>query len=224
MGGVISLFFDIIEISTELSAATGFAVDAVLAGEAAAAVEVEVMGLMTVEGLSASEALGTLGLTMENFSLMHALPGMLSEAVGIGTLFQTISGASGLVAAGIRYGYAREVSIVNRNISQMALQVWRPWDYYDILFPGVQTFAHYLNVLDHWASSLIHTVSRYVWDAILHEGRHQIGHASRELMIRGTNHFQDLMARLIENSRWVLTTGPSNILSLIHISEPTRPY
>ncbi|CAX87746.1 VP3 structural protein [Bornean orang-utan polyomavirus] len=95
----------------------------------------------------------------------------------------------------------------------MALQVWRPWDYYDILFPGVNTFAHYLNILDDWASSLIHTVSRYVWDAILHESRHQIGHASRELVARGSGHFQDLMARLIENSRWVLTTGPSNVYS-----------
>ncbi|AFU25610.1 VP2 [Alphapolyomavirus apaniscus] len=212
MGGVLSLFFDIAELASALSTETGISVGAILAGEAAADIEASVMGLMTIEGLGAADALAAMGLTMENFSMMYALPGMLSEAVGIGTLFQTISGASSLVAVGIKYS-REEVSIVNKNISDMALQLWRPQDYYDILFPGVNHFAHYLNVIEGWASSLVHTVSRAIWDSIMRDARHQIGYASRELVVRGTTSFQDVMAKVIETSRWVLTSGPSHIYS-----------
>ncbi|AQX36238.1 VP2 [LI polyomavirus] len=102
MGGFISLVLSVAEIATELSAATGFAVDAIVSGEALAAIEAEVASLMTIEGLSGAEALAQLGYTAEQFSNFSLVSSLMNQAIGYGTLFQTVTGVSSLVAAGIK--------------------------------------------------------------------------------------------------------------------------
>ncbi|BBG62013.1 minor capsid protein VP2 [Rhinolophus affinis polyomavirus 2] len=210
MGGVLSVLLDLAEITADLSAATGASEGLILSGEAAAAVEAEVSWLMTLETMSPLEALAATGITTEQFSLMHAIPTMVSNAVGLGVFFQTITGASALVAAGLKLGLSHEVSVVNQN---MALDIWRPEEYWDVLFPGVQTFAYSLNVLGEWATSLYHAVTRQIWDSLVREGHRQIGRFTNELALRSAHSFHDTIARIVENARWVLTTGPSHVYS-----------
>ncbi|WWE89197.1 minor capsid protein [Castor fiber polyomavirus 1] len=213
MGGVLTILVDIIELASELSAATGFSIDAIVTGEAIASIEAQISSIVTLEGMEGLDALVSLGVTTEQFSYLSAIPGMVSDAVGIGVIFQTVSGASSLIAAGIHFGYSKEVSIVNRNMT--ALIPWRPEDYYDILFPGVQSFSYTLDVLASWSSSLFHTVGRYIWDSLLTEGRRQIGQRGQELIVRGTHSLTESLAKILENARWVLQSGPSNIYSYL---------
>ncbi|BBG62180.1 minor capsid protein VP3 [Taphozous melanopogon polyomavirus 1] len=91
----------------------------------------------------------------------------------------------------------------------MALVPWFPD--YDILFPGVQTFVHGMNVFDEWAISLFKTVGRFLWDALVREGRREIGYYTHEVAIATRHTLMDTVARMMENTRWVLTTGPSSI-------------
>ncbi|BBG62076.1 minor capsid protein VP2 [Rhinolophus ferrumequinum polyomavirus 2] len=210
MGGVLSIILDLAEITTDLSTATGATVPLILSGEAAAAVEAEVSSLMVLEAMSPLEALAAVGITTEQFSLLHAVPGMVLDAVGLGMFFQTFTGASALVAAGLKLGLSHEVSVVNQN---MALSIWRPEEYWDVLFPGVQTFAYSLNVLGEWATSIYHAVTRQIWDSLVREGHRQIGRVTSELAYRSAHSFHDTIARIVENARWVLTTGPSHVYS-----------
>ncbi|QLH64633.1 VP2 [California sea lion polyomavirus 2] len=203
MGGVFSVFLDLLSLLPELSASTGFAIDAILAGEAAATVEAQVAGLMLMESIGPLEALASIGLTAESFSLLSAMPGFFNEAIGLGVVFQTVSGVSSLVSAGIRLN--QEVSVVNRH---MALVPWIPHDLYDIYFPGVSTFSYSLNVIGEWASSLIQAVGRNIWESLIRESRQQIGHATSALAQRGARSFHDALARVAENARWVITNGP----------------
>ncbi|BBG61987.2 minor capsid protein VP2 [Myotis horsfieldii polyomavirus 2] len=208
MGGVFSILADISAIASELSAATGTSVEAVLAGELAAAVESEASALMTVEGISGIEALTRLGITTEQFSLMYALPGMLSEAVGIGMFFQTITGASGLVAAGILQSQEQVSTVRSQNMS--SLIEWRPEDYYDILFPGVSTFSYYMNIAAGWAGSLFHAVGRSMWEAAQTYAWHPerpiaIDFVAQELARRTSGSFQHTLAQILEKARWVVT-------------------
>ncbi|AFU25581.1 VP2 [Alphapolyomavirus quartipanos] len=212
MGGVLSIIVDIIELTAEVTAATGFSLEAIINGEALAAVEAQLSSLATVEGLSGVEALASLGITTEQYSFLTSVPGMLSNAVGLGVVFQTVSGASALVSAGIATSYAKEVSVVNRN---MALVPWRDPDYYDILFPGVQSFSYAINVVADWSGSLFHAIGRYIWDTVTSEARRQIGHASNQVIVRGTHAFQDSLARILENARWVVQAGPTNIYNFL---------
>ncbi|BBG62003.1 minor capsid protein VP2 [Rhinolophus affinis polyomavirus 1] len=207
MGGFLSALLDIVSIATELSASTGFSVEAIITGEAAAAIETEVAWLMELETMTAVEAMAVVGLEAADISMLYAVPSILTDAVGLGVVFQTVSGASALVAAGVRLGQ-HEVSVVNRN--NMALALWRPEEYWDVLFPGVNTFAYSINVLYDWASSLYHTMSRQIWDSLVREGHRQIEGATRALAIRTAYQFHDTIARLMEHSRWVITNGPSH--------------
>ncbi|AJG44387.1 VP3 [Meles meles polyomavirus 1] len=98
----------------------------------------------------------------------------------------------------------------------MALQVWMPQ--IDYLFPGFSTFARYAQYLDPfvWGPDLINHVSRLFWQALLSEGRRQIGYAARDLQaasrelatrtateVAGT--VQDAVARFFENTRWAVS-------------------
>ncbi|ASH97636.1 VP3 [Giant panda polyomavirus] len=139
------------------------------------------------------------------------MPGFFQDIVGLGVLFQTVSGASSLVAAGIQLG-RHEVSVVNRN---MALVPWIPQDLFDIYFPGVSSFSYVVNIVADWGESLFHSLARNIWDALMRESRAQITHATRELTLRGVQTFQDTMARVIERARWVVTNGPVHAYSAI---------
>ncbi|QPB44179.1 VP3 [Bear-associated polyomavirus 1] len=92
----------------------------------------------------------------------------------------------------------------------MALQVWMPD--LDYLFPGVSTFARYAQYLDpmHWGPELINHVSRLFWQALLREGRRQIGHASRDLAQTVGGSVQESVARFFENTRWAISHVTGN--------------
>ncbi|WAA14032.1 VP3 [Bofec polyomavirus LSF72] len=173
---------------------------------------------MTVEGLAQAEALATIGLTGPQYSALLNLPGIINQAAGIGAVFQTVSGVSALVQAGIRFNtYQKEVSQVN-----MSLVPWYPD--VDYLFPGVQTFSRYsVHVVDtvhYWAESLFRAVGRAVWDSLLRESRRQIGYAAQEVATTGTYAVTDAIARVAENTRWVIQNTPQAIWNAI----PRNPY
>ncbi|CAX87756.1 VP3 structural protein [Sumatran orang-utan polyomavirus] len=97
----------------------------------------------------------------------------------------------------------------------MALIPWRDPDYYDILFPGVQSFSYAIDVITNWPGSLFHSIGRYIWDSVTSEARGQIGHASNQVIVRGTYAFQDSLARILENARWVVQAGPTNVYNFL---------
>ncbi|QSX73086.1 VP2 [Orca polyomavirus] len=119
MGAFVSVLVELITAATELSALTGFTLDALLTGEAAAALEAELSSLMIIEGLSEAEALLELGVTAEQLVQIGTLSSSLESAVGFGVFFQTVSGFSSLISAGIRMGM--EFSSVNRDLSDSEL-------------------------------------------------------------------------------------------------------
>ncbi|BBG62159.1 minor capsid protein VP2 [Scotophilus kuhlii polyomavirus 1] len=119
MGGIVSAIIEMVTLATEMSAATGLAVDTILTGEALAALEVEVSSLMTIEGLSGIEALAQLGWTAEQFSNLAFIATTFTQAIGFSTIFNTVSGLAGLISAGIRLGF--NVSSVNRAVNETRL-------------------------------------------------------------------------------------------------------
>ncbi|ADV15631.1 VP2 protein [Human polyomavirus IPPyV] len=214
MGGVLTILLDIFELAEQLSLSTGFTVDAILSGEAIAAATTEAAWLIEIEavdvaGLGALEALTLTGLSAEEFSLLSALPTALNNAIGIGIFFQTVTGASAVVAAGVTtFGYSKEVPLVS-----MALTPWFPQ--VDYLFPGLSSFSYYLNAALDWGESLFHAVGREIWRNIMRQATQQIGYTSRALAVRGTNEFQHMLAQIAENARWALTNGPIHIYSSV---------
>ncbi|AJA41148.1 VP3 [Tadarida brasiliensis polyomavirus 1] len=102
---------------------------------------------MTIESLSGVEALAQLGWTTEQFSQLSYVASTFSSVVGYGVLFQTVSGISSLIQAGIRLGW--EVSQVNRNQLQAELER---------IFGTISKYlhvnlSHQLNPLD-WCGSM----------------------------------------------------------------------
>ncbi|AFU25589.1 VP2 [Alphapolyomavirus sextipanos] len=210
MGGVLTILLDIFEIAEQLSLSTGFTVEAILSGEAIAAATTEAAWLIEIEavdvaGLSALEALTLTGLSTEEFSLLSALPTALNNAIGMGIFFQTVTGASAVIAAGVTtFGYSKEVPVVN-----MALTPWFPQ--VDYLFPGLTSFSYYLNAVLDWGESLFHAVGREIWRNIMRQATLQIGHTSTAIAVRGSNQLQHMIAQIAENARWALTTGPVHV-------------
>lgn len=119
MGGIISAIVDMVVLATEMSAVTGLTVETLLTGEALAALEAEVASVMTIEGLTGIEALAQLGWTAEQFSNLAFIATTFAQAVGYGVLYNTVSGLSALIAAGIRLGWG--VSSVNRHMLENRL-------------------------------------------------------------------------------------------------------
>ncbi|ANY98949.1 viral protein 2 [Piliocolobus badius polyomavirus 2] len=183
MGGVLSALVDMIVMATELSAASGLAIEALLSGEALAALEVEVFSLMTVEGLSGIEALAQLGWTAEQFSNMAFIASTFSNAIGYGLLFQTVSGISSLISVGIRLG--REVSVVNRYQTEKALET---------IFGEIAKLIH-INLSFHfdpkdWCKS----ISGNIPSPVLNLGVEQLSK----------------FGLIIENGRWVVQNTPTD--------------
>ncbi|BBG62103.1 minor capsid protein VP2 [Rhinolophus sinicus polyomavirus 1] len=111
MGGILTLLLSSGELVSELVASTGLSVEALLTGEALAALEAEVTSVMTIQGISGIEALAQLGFTAEQFANMSVVASLFSEGIALGTLFQTVSGVSSLVAAGIRLGIGQSSTV-----------------------------------------------------------------------------------------------------------------
>ncbi|AFP94209.1 VP2 structural protein [bat polyomavirus 3b] len=120
MGGVLSTIVDLIVVAIDLSFATGLSMEAILTGEALAAIEAEVSAPMTLEGLSGIEALTSWGWTAEQFSNLSLLASTYSQAIGYGVLFQTVSGLSTMIQVAVRLGL--EVADTNRNVTEEQLR------------------------------------------------------------------------------------------------------
>ncbi|UYR20762.1 minor capsid protein [Myotis daubentonii polyomavirus 1] len=70
---------------------------------------------MTIQGVTGLEALAQLGFTAEQFANMSLVSSLFNEGVALATMFQTVSGVSSLIAAGIRLGIG-ESPAVNRSM------------------------------------------------------------------------------------------------------------
>lgn len=114
MGGFLSVLLNLGDLIPEITAATGLTAESILTGEALAAVETEVAAL-TLEGFSGIEALAQLGLTTEQFSNLLLISSVIQQGVAYGTVFQTVSGLSSLISAGIKYSQ-EQFSNVNRQL------------------------------------------------------------------------------------------------------------
>lgn len=187
MGGVLSAVVDLIVMSIDLSAATGISMEAILSGEALAALEAEVTSIMTIQGLSGLEALAQLGWTAEQFSQMSFLATTFSQALGYGVMLQTAMGVSALASVGIRLGL--EVSSSNRQllVEELTRRVGRLAETLPI------NLSHQFNPLD-WCGSL--------HDNFPHTHLKKID----QKLLSG-------FANVLEHSRWVkqakFTTDPS---------------
>ncbi|AGA82604.1 minor structural protein VP3 [Otomops polyomavirus KY157] len=104
---------------------------------------------MTIQGISGIEALTQLGFTAEQFSNMSLVASLVQEGVAYGTVFQTVSGVSSLVSAGIKLGMG-EVSTVNRRLQNLA-----SGGADDLVRHSL--FAFPFDPLD-WADSIVHAV------------------------------------------------------------------
>lgn len=208
MGAAISVIIDLIATATELSTATGFTVEAVLSGEALAAIEAQVSTIATMEGLAAESALASMGITPEMYAMLSTVPptveGVVFGAAGTAHILQTVAGSASLTLGVISGFRDQQVSIVNRN---MALIPWRPEEYWDVLFPGVNTIARGLDVAHGWAHSLFQSVSREIWRTLFEETRAALDYAVRDVTVRQTHRLMDGVARMLENTRWVVTNA-----------------
>ncbi|QFU78317.1 VP3 [Mastomys natalensis polyomavirus 3] len=101
----------------------------------------------------------------------------------------------------------------------MALVPWQDPNLYDILFPGVNTVAHGLNVVADWGHSLMGSIGRYVWDLVYSTTRPGI-EGPGGLSLRQTHNLLDGVSRMLENSRWVIT----NIQSVAEYVRGARQY
>ncbi|AHZ11644.1 VP3 [New Jersey polyomavirus-2013] len=137
---------------------------------------------MTVEGLSGIEALAQLGWTAEQFSNMAFISTTFSNAIGYGVLFQTVSGISSLISAGIRLGTS--VSSVNRHQTEQELET---------IFGKIAHLIH-VNLAFHlnpfnWCESIGGTVPT------------EFNFLSLDQLSK--------LGVVIENGRWVIQTTPS---------------
>lgn len=198
MGGALSTVVDLIVLAIDMSATTGLTMDAILTGEALASLEAEVFSLMTLEGLSGIEALAQLGWTAEQFSNLGLLATSYSQAIGYGVLFQTVSGISALIQAGIRIGL--DVSTVQRRA--MLSQLER-------MFGSIADTLHI---------NLSHQINPLEWCASLHDNYPtHIDHIDRTFLSK--------YGQILERARWVrqyhFTTNPElESGDLVHMYGP----
>lgn len=214
MGAALSIIIEMVGAIGELTAITGFSAEALLSGEALAAIEAEANSLISMGYVNAETALFSMGVTEDMYAYMSALPSLsasvldqfVNESIGTAMIFQTVSGSSALSLGVLRALKQQQVSIVNRN---MAVVPYRDPDYYDILFPGIREFAHAINFFNGWSENLARIVGRYIWRMVIDESRHQLEHAVRDLAYRQQHTFRDALARMLENTRWVVYNAAS---------------
>lgn len=122
MGAALTILVDLIEGLAEVSTLTGLSAEAILSGEALAALDGEITAL-TLEGVMSSEtALATMGISEEVYGFVSTVPVFVNRTAGAIWLMQTVQGASTISLGIQRYLHNEEVPTVNRN---MALIPWR---------------------------------------------------------------------------------------------------
>ncbi|AKP40988.1 VP2 protein [Pan troglodytes troglodytes polyomavirus 1] len=215
MGAALALLGDLVATVSEAAAATGFSVAEIAAGEAAAAIEVQIASLATVEGItSTSEAIAAIGLSPQAYAVITGAPGAIA---GLAAFIQTVSGVSSLAQVGYRFfsDWDHKVSTVGLYQQPgMALQLFNPEEYYDILFPGVNAFVNNIHYLDprHWGPSLFSAISQAFWHVV----RDDIpALTSREIQRRTERFFRDSLVRFLEDTTWTIVNAPINIYNSI---------
>lgn len=185
MGGVLSAVVDLIVMAVDLSAATGISMEAILTGEALAALEAEVSSVMTIQGLSGIEALAQLGWTAEQFSQMSFLATTFSQTLGYGVMLQTVTGISSMIAVGLRLGL--EVAAANRQLEV------------EELTRLLGTLANTLHI------NLSHQFNPLDWCGSLHDNYPHLHGKVDQKILSG-------FSQLLEMGRWVrqykFTTNP----------------
>nr|BAE00163.1 VP2 [JC polyomavirus]BAE00169.1 VP2 [JC polyomavirus] len=215
MGAALALLGDLVATVSEAAAATGFLVAEIAAGEAAATIEVEIASLATVEGItSTSEAIAAIGLTPETYAVITGAPGAVA---GFAALVQTVTGGSAIAQLGYRFfaDWDHKVSTVGLfQQPAMALQLFNPEDYYDILFPGVNAFVNNIHYLDprHWGPSLFSTISQAFWNLVRDD---LPSLTSQEIQRRTQKLFVETLARFLEETTWAIVNSPVNLYNYI---------
>nr|AAP30057.1 viral coat protein 2 [Betapolyomavirus macacae] len=209
MGAALTLLGDLIATVSEAAADTGFSVAEIAAGEAAAAIEVQLASVATVEGLTTSEAIAAIGLTPQAYAVISGAPAAIA---GFAALLQTVTGVSAVAQVGYRFfsDWDHKVSTVGLYQQPgMAVDLYRPDDYYDILFPGVQTFVHSVQYLDprHWGPTLFNAISQAFWRVIQNDIPRL---TSQELERRTQRYLRDSLARFLEETTWTVINAPVN--------------
>nr|BAC81839.1 VP3 [JC polyomavirus] len=96
----------------------------------------------------------------------------------------------------------------------MALQLFNPEDYYDILFPGVNAFVNNIHYLDprHWGPSLFSTISQAFWNLVRDD---LPSLTSQEIQRRTQKLFVESLARFLEETTWAIVNSPVNLYNYI---------
>lgn len=181
----------------ELTALTGFTAEAILTGEAAAALTAQVSALIALEGLTEVQALTALGLTAESLVLTTSI----AEAFQAGT-----TTLASLLTGGLSIGAAALGAEALGGPNNMALQVWQPevW-----VFPEARWFYdayHYFDPYG-WLPSLIEQISQQFWQRLQQTGARQIAHESTAIALRTTNRLWYTIAEAINNAVWYVRSG-----------------
>ncbi|BAX01879.1 VP3 protein [Miniopterus schreibersii polyomavirus 2] len=149
---------------------------------------------MTIQGISSLEALAQLGWSAEQFSNMAFISTSFTQAIGYGVMFQTVTGISGLVQAGIRLGF--NVAAASRRVEEAQLE---------------RSFGRIVEALH---VNLSHQIDPLRWCASLHD---EYPAEIHQLSVQNRVQF----AELLKVGRWVhqahFTTNPlyesGNIIS-----------
>ncbi|AGA82590.1 minor structural protein VP3 [Eidolon polyomavirus 1] len=141
---------------------------------------------MTIDGITGIEALAQLGFSAEQFSQFSLVASMVQEGIGYATIFQTISGASSLISAGIR--------LAEGDVSTAGAHSFR-----GVVAGGDTVLRHALFAfpLDKlaWGDSIIKSVGADLWQTI-----------SPQKNLMGLNQLGDLVL----SSKWVLQSRNSD--------------
>ncbi|BAM71850.1 VP2 minor capsid protein [Yellow baboon polyomavirus 2] len=225
MGAALALLGDLVATVSEAAAATGFSVAEIAAGEAAAAIEVQIASLATVEGITSTEAIAAIGLTPQTYAVITGAPGAIA---GFAALVQTVSGVSSVAQVGYKFFSEWDHKISTVGLHQqpgMALELFNPEDY-DILFPGVNTFVNNIQYLDprHWGPTLFSAISQAFWHLVRDDLPRL---TSQEIERRTQRFFRDSLAKFLEETTWTIVNAPINLYNSIQnyysALSPIRP-
>lgn len=204
MGAIFSLFAAI----GELSALTGFTAEAILTGEAAAALTAELSALITLEGLTQAEALSALGLSVESLALASSVA--QAAEVGSNILAGVFVGSVPIATAALGGPFSP---------TGMALQVYRPeiW-----IFPESQWFYNAYHYFDpnSWLPTLFEQMSNSFWSALEQYGRRRFQTEGTALAIRTTNRVWSSIAEVINNAVWYVRNGYYNLENYYRMLPP----
>lgn len=207
MGAIISIFAAI----GEVIAATGFAAETVISGEAAAILGSQISSLVA-EGLTTTEALSTLGLSPELFAFTTSLAGAAESGGALWTGLATglyglggagVSGIAGGVQGGIATAAAGLVRFPNisKHRHEMALQIWQPLDW---LYPEAEWLYNAYHYFDpySWLPSLMDQLGSRFWQYIESTGHRQLTSQASAVAVRASNRAFYTLMEQISNAAW----------------------